>query len=402
MNEELLAEYMDSLQKRIERIDSLMAKLAESNPKADENIRLLAHSLHGSGTSFGFPEISEAGKEVEHAEPDEMQDKLIILKEVLEKVVAENPVAVPEAAETPAPDSPSPGNGNQPEPAQEEKQEETAPEETQVIKVLVVEDDPEMASLITRILGTLPNKQDIKVVGNAGKAQEAIVKSSYDLIIMDLVLPDRDGRELIQEIKLEFRLVTPLLVLSSIQNDSVRVECMSLGADKFLTKPLYEEELVREVTKLLGQKIKKNLALVPLEGEQQDDDTEEDAGPGPLDGVSVLLAEDDKMQADLIRQRLIREGAAVKHAGNGREAMQHLRTQEFSLIILDVKMPVMDGFEVLQRIRGELKIDAPVIMVTAMGSEDDIIHGYDLGATDYILKPFSEVQLIARVKSLLK
>ena len=82
--------------------------------------------------------------------------------------------------------------------------------------------------------------------------------------------------------------------------------------------------------------------------------------------------------------------------------MQHLRSQAFSLVILDVKMPVMDGFEVLQRIKTELKLDLPVIMVTAMGSEADIIRGYDLGATDYILKPFSEVLLVARVKSLLK
>jgi DNA-binding response OmpR family regulator len=117
---------------------------------------------------------------------------------------------------------------------------------------------------------------------------------------------------------------------------------------------------------------------------------------------NILLAEDDKMQAKLIHQRLTKEGATVKEAGNGREAMQFLRSQEFSMAILDVKMPVMDGFEVLERIRGELKLEIPVIMVTAMGSENDIIRGYELGATDYILKPFSEVQLVARVKSLLK
>lgn len=108
------------------------------------------------------------------------------------------------------------------------------------------------------------------------------------------------------------------------------------------------------------------------------------------------------MQAALIQQKLIGEGAAVEIANNGREAMQLLRTRGFSLIILDIQMPIMDGFEVMQRIKDELKLDTPVIMVTAMGDEEDIIKGYDLGATDYILKPFSDVQLIARVKSLLK
>ncbi|NDH96241.1 MAG: DNA-binding response regulator, partial [Actinobacteria bacterium] len=73
--------------------------------------------------------------------------------------------------------------------------------------------------------------------------QEAIVKGTYDMIIMDLILPDRDGRELINEIKTEFRLATPLLVLSSLLSDSVRMECMSLGADKYLTKPFNLKEL---------------------------------------------------------------------------------------------------------------------------------------------------------------
>lgn len=389
MNDALLTEYFQSLQKRIERIDSLLEKLGDGNPKAEENIRLLGHSLHGSGASFGFPEISEAGKAVEYAEPGAaMQASLVELRNVLKDVVAGNTAGTTPAAVKSASSVPVPVDDDG--------------EETRVIKVLVIEDDAEMAMLIKDTLSKLPKKQEIRVVSTAAKAQEAIVKHTFDLIIMDLLLPDRDGRELIQEIKLEFKLPTPLLVLSSIQNDAVRVECMSFGADKFLTKPFFEDELGNEVKKLLGKKIKKKLTLVPLDGEVPVEELVDDGGPGPLDGDSILLAEDDKMQANLIRQRLVGLGATLKHATNGREAMQLLRTQSFSLLILDVKMPVMDGFEVLQRVRGELKLEVPVIMVTALGSEEDIIRGYDLGATDYILKPFSEVQLVARVKSLLR
>jgi len=116
-------------------------------------------------------------------------------------------------------------------------------------------------------LKDLPKQQQVKVAANGSKAQEAIVKESFDLIIMDLVLPDRDGRDLIREIKLEFKLNTPLLILSAIENDAVRVECMSLGADKFVNKPFYDDEFLGEVKNLLGKKIRKKLALVPLEGE---------------------------------------------------------------------------------------------------------------------------------------
>jgi len=80
-----------------------------------------------------------------------------------------------------------------------------------------------------------------------------------------------------------------------------------------------------------------------------------------------------------------------------------LRSTQCSLAILDVKMPDMDGFDVLEKIRGELGLTSlPVILLTALGGEADIIRGYDMGVDDYMLKPISEVYLVARVKSLLK
>lgn len=73
------------------------------------------------------------------------------------------------------------------------------------------------------------------------------------------------------------------------------------------------------------------------------------------------------------------------------------------LVILDVNMPLVDGFTVLEKIREANSMEQlPVIMLTAMGTEDDIVKGYELGANDYILKPFSEAQLMARVRSFLK
>ena len=391
MNEELLRQYIISLQKRAERLTALKVKVAEGNTKADENIRLMAHSLHGSGLSFGFPEVTEAGRAVEHADHDNLPAKLDNLIKVLNDIVSNSMAAKPAAPEAVTEKSEAPLNKTS-----------TATAMPGVLNILVVEDDPEEARLVSQTLRDLPKKVNIQLAPNAARAQEAIVKGVYDLIVLDLILPDRDGRELIQEIKTEFRLATPLLVLSTLKSDSVRVECMSLGADKYMTKPFYPEELSGEIQKLISKKLKKKLTLVPLDGEAQQDVGDADAGPGPLNGKSIMLAEDDKMQANLIRQRLITEGALVRHANNGREAMQFIRSQEFALMILDVKMPMMDGFEVLQRVRGELKLETPVIMVTALGSEGDIIRGYDLGATDYILKPFSEVQLVARVKSLLK
>lgn len=409
MQEELLTQYIDSLKSKISRIDSLLRKFNEGNSKAGDNIRLLAHTLHGSGVSFGFPEISEAGKNAELADKDALPEKLLGLKKVMETVVAAHRANA--GALTPPQSSSSEQKAANAAPAAAavntvtaEKQPQAAPEKkNSTLRVLIVDDDPEISQSIRNVLAGLPGEQLFTLVDSGAKAQEAVVKNRYDLIVMDLLLPDKDGRELIELIKREFRIVTPLLVLSSLQNDSVRIECMGLGADKYLTKPYYDDVLLEETSKLLNRKLQKKLSLVPINGEAvEDGESDKISRSAYLAGKSILVAEDDKMQASLIQQRLEEEGATVKHVVNGRDAMQLLRSREFSLLILDVRMPVMDGFEVLQRVRQELNLELPIIMVTAMGSEDDIVRGYDLGVTDYILKPYSEVQLFARVKSLLK
>lgn len=118
---------------------------------------------------------------------------------------------------------------------------------------------------------------------------------------------------------------------------------------------------------------------------------------------TLLLAEDDELIASIIKHRLGREGFEVAHFTDGESALNAAQERLYSFVILDVKMPVMDGFEVLSRLRetpGYAK--RPIVLLTAMGSEKDIVRGFKLGANDYILKPFSPVQLLARVQRLLK
>ncbi|MDH5588450.1 MAG: response regulator [Gemmatimonadota bacterium] len=121
--------------------------------------------------------------------------------------------------------------------------------------------------------------------------------------------------------------------------------------------------------------------------------------PEPL---QVLVAEDDEITATLLIHRLTREGMGVRHFSNGRDAYAAALEFRPALAILDVKMPGMDGFELLQRLRKSPNYSrTPIILLTSMGSEADIVRGFDLGADDYILKPFSPTELMARVRRLL-
>lgn len=117
----------------------------------------------------------------------------------------------------------------------------------------------------------------------------------------------------------------------------------------------------------------------------------------------ILLAEDDAVTAALIRHRLTREGFEVLYCPDGDRALAVGIATPPSLILMDVKMPGLDGFELIQRFRQTPSLfRTPIVMLTSMGSERDINRAFELGANDYIVKPFSPVELVARVLRLLK
>lgn len=114
----------------------------------------------------------------------------------------------------------------------------------------------------------------------------------------------------------------------------------------------------------------------------------------------ILVAEDDPKQADVLRRYLESEGHQVVLAPDGRAALDEARRRTPDLVVLDVMMPGMDGHDVCRILRYET--DIPVIFVTALSTEDDLLLGLDLGADDYIMKPFSPRELMARVRVVLR
>ena len=116
--------------------------------------------------------------------------------------------------------------------------------------------------------------------------------------------------------------------------------------------------------------------------------------------MKALIVDDDRTLADVIAFTLRREGYEVILAYDGKMALQRWVEEEPDIIILDVNLPRMDGFEVCSRIREQA--ETPILLLTVRGEEDDIIHGLKLGADDYITKPFSPRQLVARAQAVLR
>jgi DNA-binding response OmpR family regulator len=117
--------------------------------------------------------------------------------------------------------------------------------------------------------------------------------------------------------------------------------------------------------------------------------------------TTILLIEDNRGFATMLASNLEREGYEVVVAGTGAEGLEKTRDGRADLIILDLMLPVMNGFTVLQRLRDEGH-QTPVLVMTALGTEEEKLRGFGLGADDYVVKPCGLLEILARVRALLK
>lgn len=121
---------------------------------------------------------------------------------------------------------------------------------------------------------------------------------------------------------------------------------------------------------------------------------------GPSAGARILVVEDDPTVAEVVGRYLEREGLAVQRATDGRQALALAVASLPDLVVLDLSLPGVDGLEVLRRLRALAPV--PVLILTARGEESDRVQGFELGADDYVVKPFSARELVARVRAVLR
>src|SRR5207253_5136299 len=117
--------------------------------------------------------------------------------------------------------------------------------------------------------------------------------------------------------------------------------------------------------------------------------------------MRILVVEDEKRIADFLTRGLQGAGYAVDSAPNGATALEFIHATDYDLVILDIMLPDIDGLTVLEKIRNR-KAGPPVLILSARGAVDDRVKGVELGADDYLTKPFAFVELLARVRALIR
>ena len=116
----------------------------------------------------------------------------------------------------------------------------------------------------------------------------------------------------------------------------------------------------------------------------------------------ILVVDDEASVVEVVKLYLQREGFSVRIARDGQAALTAVRQKPPTLIVLDLMLPHIDGMEILRRLRENPATDVPVIMLTARSQETDRIYGLEMGADDYVTKPFSPAELVSRVKAVLR
>jgi two-component system sensor histidine kinase/response regulator len=208
---------------------------------------------------------------------------------------------------------------------------------------------------------------------------------------MDGMMPGMDGKEVSARIKSDpgLKQVPVVLLTSATQPDYAR-QCMELGVEGYLIKPVKQTELQQMILSLLGNTKKQPAAEKPDENL-------------PVTQIRALLVEDNPVNQQIAIRMLERRGHSVKAVGDGRDALRLLDAEHFDVVLMDVQMPDMDGFEATAAIRERESHTAahiPIIAMTAHTMEGDRERCLSAGMDDYITKPIRPQALYRTVEAL--
>ncbi|MFS4416920.1 response regulator transcription factor [Maribacter sp. 2307ULW6-5] len=121
-----------------------------------------------------------------------------------------------------------------------------------------------------------------------------------------------------------------------------------------------------------------------------------------MEARHLLLAEDDDMLAQLLHFKLAKEGFAVHHCSDGKQVKEQLAQQVPDIIVTDIMMPYFSGIELVDHVRNHMGLSLPIIIISAAGNEVNVLNAFDLGANDFVAKPFSPSELLVRIAKELK
>jgi two-component system cell cycle response regulator len=303
-------------------------------------------------------------------------------------------------------------------------------------RLLLVEDEQVNRDLFRR---RLERKGYTVVPAESGLQAVTLTKSEKpDLVLMDLGLPDIDGWEATRRIKADAATAEiPVIVLSAHATTEARQKAFAAGCEEFETKPVNWEAVFKKIEEALKKAEERAKAKAapppppPVAAAVEDDDEIDFGGssepdPAAATGVlesgknkasaakdtekelcavhpkTILVAEDNDANRVMLCRRLNKHGYRTVEAVDGRQALDAMAKQRFDLVLCDIMMPGVDGYEVLKVMKADPDLQViPIIMISALDEMASIVRCIEMGAEDYLHKPYDPVLLHARINACL-
>jgi len=273
------------------------------------------------------------------------------------------------------------------------------PHDIKGLRVLLVDDNPIARDILADMLNEFD--YDVHLAASGKEALEEIEKSSddnpYDLVLMDWKMPEMDGIEASRKIvdNEKLKKIPAILMVTAYSKDEIRQSAVDVGINAFLTKPVNHSLLFDTIMSVFGKKDSiKRLSR---------DEGQEIEGIEKIKGARILLVEDNEINQQVATEVLEDAGFWISIANNGEEGVHKASNEAFDIILMDINMPVMDGFTATGIIRSNPGLkDLPIIAMTAHA-----ISGYrekciDAGMNDFVTKPIKPKEVFSTLVKWIK
>ena len=260
--------------------------------------------------------------------------------------------------------------------------EKRATQDLRGMKVLIVDDNSTSREILSEMVSAFSFEPT--VVSSGGEALEQLARNEFGLVLMDWKMPGMSGIETVQRLRSDLSSPPPVIMVTNYGREEVRVQAERVGVDGFLIKPITPSLLFDAVVRVFST--------------DGDGPTAKIESPTPLFGQArVLLAEDNEINQQVACELLEAMDVNVTIAGDGQQALDKLQTESFELVLMDIQMPVMDGYQSTRLLRQDPRFaNLPIIAMTAHAMSGDREKCFAAGMNDHLSKPI-DPQELARV-----